>query len=585
MADITNIAVLVVLLVALAGVIAYTGDVLGTLVGKRRLSLFGVRPKQSGRIIGVFAGILIMLVTLGTLALSFRNAVQVIMSAQPVGEQLAEQRVQLRRSTAQVDALQGQVEARTQELAQAQDEVKAAETARDQARADVTTLQATQEELQGSVDDLNERVAELNTLLNSTQADLNTAEANLTQAQQQAVEADQARQQAVDEADKASQEAASSRQEVETLTAEVVTAQTRLGSVRDELADSRRALETAQTDLADTQTRLTDTQAELQKAQNDLEQADGAREQALQAQQEAEARAKKLQENIDGLERKAEELSTQNSELSVQNNDLSTQNAELETAADELVQVNSELAQLNIRLRNQTETLNARLQTLQDTNAELTQTLERQTNDLNRAKEEAEAINSLNISYDINQVIHSGIITAQEPPAIRVQLAQLVQAASEKAVLRGGLDVVLTPKQSESIVTEAAQTPGEDIVLLRSKMNQYISAPVLVAVEVAPNQKLLTDGQLLVSRQIFLGTGSRDDVRDDLVKVLTDANTKLLGLGLTDEVYPSLAETSLEVEGFTNQLLRLKGPVTVGLAASDAIFAGGPARLEFVIVN
>ena len=122
-------------------------------------------------------------------------------------------------------------------------------------------------------------------------------------------------------------------------------------------------------------------------------------------------------------------------------------------------------------------------------------------------------------------------------------------------------------------------------MVLRSKMNQYVSAPVEVAVEVAPNQKLLEDAQLLVSRQIFLGTVSRDQVRDDLRKVLADANAKLLGLGLSDEVYPSLSETSLEVEGFTNQLLRLKGPVTVGLAASDAVFAGGPARLEFVILN
>ena len=159
MTDITNIVVLVVLLVALAGVIAYTGDVLGTLVGKRRLSLFGVRPKQSGRIIGVFAGILIMLVTLGTLALSFRNAVQVIMRAQPVGVQLAEQEARVRRSTAQVEELQTQVEARSQELFQAQTEVETAERARDEARADISDLQATQQGLETDIANLNTSLA------------------------------------------------------------------------------------------------------------------------------------------------------------------------------------------------------------------------------------------------------------------------------------------------------------------------------------------------------------------------------------------------------------------------------------------
>ncbi len=557
MADLTNIVVLVVLLVALAGVIAYTGDVLGTLVGKRRLSLFGVRPKQSGRIIGVLAGILIMLVTLGTLALSFRNAVQVIMRAQPVGVQLAEQEARVRRSTAQVEELQGQVDARNRELSQAQTEVETAEQARDEARAAVEDLETTQAALQGDIETLN-------TSLTSAQEKVAEVEANLTQAQQQFKEADQARQQAVAEAAEASQEAAASRQEVQSLTEEVTAAQTKLGAIQNELALSRQDLVAAQDELGATQTQLADTQDALSSAQSELEQANNARDEAIQSQQEAEAQATTLQTNIDELKSQAEDLSTRNSEL---------------------VRVNGELVDLRDILRKRAKDLGEQLEDLTATNEALTQTLEQQTSELNRTKREAEEVASQNISYNINQVILSGVITAQEPPAIRVQLAQLVQDASEEAVRRGGLDVVLTPEQSNSIVTEAAQTPDEDIVVLRSKMNQYVSAPVLVAVEVAPNQKLLEDDQLVVSRQIFLGPGSRDQLRDDLLKVLADANAKLLALGLSDEVYPSLSDTSLEVEGFTNQLLRLRGPVTVGLAASDAVFAGGPAKLEFVILN
>ena len=73
---------LVLLLVVLAGVIAYAGDVLGTVVGKRRLSLFGWRPKRTGQVVGVAAGILIMLVTLSTLAVAFRGAAGVLLRAQ-----------------------------------------------------------------------------------------------------------------------------------------------------------------------------------------------------------------------------------------------------------------------------------------------------------------------------------------------------------------------------------------------------------------------------------------------------------------------------------------------------------------------
>ncbi len=66
---------LVVVLAASAGLIAYMGDVLGTTIGKRRLSLFGARPKQTGRIIGVLTGVLIMVITVGTIALVSRNTI------------------------------------------------------------------------------------------------------------------------------------------------------------------------------------------------------------------------------------------------------------------------------------------------------------------------------------------------------------------------------------------------------------------------------------------------------------------------------------------------------------------------------
>ncbi|CAN5775913.1 hypothetical protein BH24DEI2_BH24DEI2_08770 [soil metagenome] len=574
----TYVVVLVALLIALAGVIAYTGDVLGTLVGKRRLSLFGARPKQSGRIIGVLAGILIMLVTLATLALSFRNAVKVIMSAQPVAAQLAEQEVRLERSTAQVASLQEQVAARNQELAQAQEEVATAESARDEARADVTALKETQAELQGSVDTLTNSVNDLDASLATAKADVSEAEANLTAARQQLTEAEKAREQAVGEAADAGEVAAASRQEVKSLTEEVEAARAQLDTIQAELGASRQDLETAQTNLADTQTQLTDTKNALASVKIDLEQANDARDEALQAQaaaeqvrDEAETRAATLQAGIDDLKKQADELTSQNDDLSARNSGL--------------VQTNRELANLKAGLETRAKDLGQQLENLTATNETLKQSLEEQTSELDRVKQEAANVNSKNISYDINQVVHSGVVKAQEPTLIRAQLAQLVAVAREKVVLRGGLDVTLTPEQTENIVQEAAQTPGEDIVVLRSRMNQYVSAPVEVAVEVAPNQKLLADAQLVVSRQIFLGTGSRDNVRDDLLKVLADANAKLLGLGLSDEVYPSLSDTSLEVEGFTNQLLRLKGPVTVGLQASAPIFAGGPAKLEFVIVN
>lgn len=55
----------ILVLVVVSGVIAYIGDVLGTWVGKRRLTIFGLRPRITALLVAVSTGILITLLTLG----------------------------------------------------------------------------------------------------------------------------------------------------------------------------------------------------------------------------------------------------------------------------------------------------------------------------------------------------------------------------------------------------------------------------------------------------------------------------------------------------------------------------------------
>ena len=354
----TDITVLVVLLIILAGIIAYTGDVLGTVIGKRRLSLFGARPKRSGRIIGVLAGILIMLVTLGSLALTFRNAVRVIMSAQPVGEQLAAQRTEGTRLAAENERLAGENE----------------------------TLTAANAQLE-------------NQLLEQS--------------------------------------------------SELTARRTEIEELQDQLANQADQLQSAQ-------------------------------------------------------------------------------------------------AQIN-------------------------------------------AVSSGDLTYNANEVIHTGLITAQDPAEVQSQLVQLLASANQKAAQRRSGEVQVSSEQLGVIAAEAAQTQGEDVVILRSRINGYVAQPVEVGIEVLENAKLVNRGQLVISRQIHLGSpevqAQRDNVRLNIRSLFSDANNRLLGLGLADQVPTELSEASLEVDGFTNQLLRLSGAVTVGLAASADIYTGEPAELEFVILN
>ena len=63
--------IVVLLIIVIAGAIAYVGDRVGHQVGRKRLTLFGLRPKYTSTIVAVGTGMLIaLIVTLGALAAS-----------------------------------------------------------------------------------------------------------------------------------------------------------------------------------------------------------------------------------------------------------------------------------------------------------------------------------------------------------------------------------------------------------------------------------------------------------------------------------------------------------------------------------
>ena len=65
--------ILIVILLVASGLIAYAGDYVGRKAGKKKLSIFNLRPKYTSRIISVFTGILIMIFSLIVLSIFSEN--------------------------------------------------------------------------------------------------------------------------------------------------------------------------------------------------------------------------------------------------------------------------------------------------------------------------------------------------------------------------------------------------------------------------------------------------------------------------------------------------------------------------------
>jgi uncharacterized protein (DUF3084 family) len=111
----TSAYVLIVAIVLLSGVIAALGDRLGTKVGKARMRLFNLRPRQTAVVVTVITGILIAGSTLGILFASSKSLREGIF-------RLDEILKQLRVAQAELNSIGGEKKAIEQQLRQTKQE-------------------------------------------------------------------------------------------------------------------------------------------------------------------------------------------------------------------------------------------------------------------------------------------------------------------------------------------------------------------------------------------------------------------------------------------------------------------------------
>lgn len=609
----TFIGLLVLLLVVLAGIIAFAGDRLGTYVGRRRLSLFGARPRRTGQIVGIMAGILIMLTTLGVLAIAFKNATQTLVNFQRTLDELTQLRTQERILNERVREANLELEALRTELEQARETIRTAEAQRDAALQARDAAQLERDDLLAQRDDLAEQVAAAGAEVRAAEALLLTTQQDLDQAMAEAEQARSDRDEALAEADDARAAADDAQAEAARLEQEIADA-------RGQLDTANEQLRSLQEDLVDVELRLAAAEAQVRTAQQDLQQAEAARDEAETARDQAvnvrdealaerdaaiEEREAALEERdaaqrdsadlaqrlaalnaeVAELETSAEDLRAQAQSLREQNQALLGANQVLTEENARIQQQNLSLTEFNDRLEDEIRQRNETVQTLQATVDDLRAEVEGQARDLAELQQQYGRFEGGEVYFVKDQLIYSGAIYAQEPAAVREELASFISDATAFVARRGVERIRVTTEQFNVLVEVISQTPASDLVRLISPSNQ-ISSTIDVLVEALENDELFERGQLIVSSQLHVGTtdlpASQDEIRTALAQLKADAVRKMRRAGLDEGQLPDFGPVTEEM--FTNLLLRLTGPVAIGLVATEPVNRAGPARLELMIL-
>lgn len=102
---------IIIIVAIMGGIIAFIGDKLGTKIGKRRMSLFGLRPKHTSIIVTIVTGILIAAATLGILSIASQNVRTALFGMEQLKEEMR--------------ALNASVESKNKELEQSKKDIEA----------------------------------------------------------------------------------------------------------------------------------------------------------------------------------------------------------------------------------------------------------------------------------------------------------------------------------------------------------------------------------------------------------------------------------------------------------------------------
>lgn len=145
---------LIVVLVLTGGVIAFIGDRLGSKVGKKKLSLFGMRPKHTSILVTIITGILITTVTFGILAIASKDVRTALFGMEKLKTELSDkQRALEDTSTAlltvkdDLTSIKKEYTKSKQELEVTQEDLTKAEEAAKVLRKEQQALQSRNQEL------------------------------------------------------------------------------------------------------------------------------------------------------------------------------------------------------------------------------------------------------------------------------------------------------------------------------------------------------------------------------------------------------------------------------------------------------
>lgn len=153
--------ILIVTLILVSGIIAYIGDLTGFRIGKKKISIFGLRPHRTAVFITIITGIVISIITISILSILSYDVRTALFGLDELRERQYELTREIQQRNKQLSETQEELIAKTEDLEKLEEEFQQLNTQIEQQTSQLESLLEIRERLTEERDNLQEEISEL----------------------------------------------------------------------------------------------------------------------------------------------------------------------------------------------------------------------------------------------------------------------------------------------------------------------------------------------------------------------------------------------------------------------------------------
>ena len=529
--------ILVFVILVLGGVIATVSDRLGTKVGKARLSLFKLRPRDTAVVVTVMAGSILSAITLGIL----------FATSKP-----------LRTGVFRIDEIQKRLNNARREINQATQEKNVVETELGQARAAQAQARANLEQINRSLQAANAEQARTQTKLNSLRVQLNSVQAAKSKTEQQLSQVEAAKSQTAEQL--SSVEAAKSRTESQL-----------------KLVETARS--TTRTQLDRTESQLKTVSAQKTSLGSEIAQLQGERQQLIEQREQVKTQ----------IAQRDREIAKREGEIAKRNELIAQRDKEIAQRAQNLSERDRAIVERDKVIAER----EALLETLAQQQAQLEQQqtlLQQQVQVLER---DFQAIREGTVAIRRGQILAAGVVRIIDPGTASRAIDRLLQEANKTTVglmqpenskVREQV-IQITKAEIDQLISQIKD--GQDYVVRIVAGANYLREEKLIKVfaEAEINRVVFRAGDVISAVSVDPVTSTDERVREQLQQLIEACQFRARLIGVVSgrvQVADNRIET---LAGFVDRLQQYDKPLDVQAIATDVTYIAGPLKIDLVAVQ